>query len=117
MGNKVWEAICKGLAPNDLQAVYRNGMTREEFCHLMITLLEKTGQGIDAYLASKSLPTKVLGLTAGGSENFVDAEQFASWAGESIAFVLGLTDPTTDGKSMGGTGNGSFSPNRFYTRE
>lgn len=130
----------------------------------MITLLEKTtGQGIDAYLASKGLPAKmpfadtndaaiaaayvlgvvngtsattfnpngsitwqgpaamlsrtatVLELTAGSSENFVDVGQFASWAGESIAFVLALTDPTADGKVMGGTGNGSFSPNGFYT--
>lgn len=60
---------------------------------------------------------KALGMSAGVGENFADAGDFAPWAADGIAFVSGLTDPTTGGKVMGGTGSGGFSPTAPYSRE
>lgn len=60
---------------------------------------------------------KLLGIAAGAGEAFADAGEASPWAGESIAFISGVTDPTTGGKVMGGTGDGNFSPWGSYTRE
>lgn len=60
---------------------------------------------------------KVLGLSSEKGENFNDVGLFASWASESIAFVSGLSDPTTGSKVISGTGGGMFSPLAFFTRE
>ncbi len=163
---EVWEAICSKLALNDLQGTYRSNITREEFCRLMVNLVEqKTGQNISEYLSSKSLTAsnpfsdtnsaevtaaytlgivngksadsfdpsgsisrqeaaamltrtaKLLGIPSGTGEVFADSGEISSWASESVAFISGVTDPTTGGKVMNGTGNGKFSPWGSYTRE
>ena len=45
----VWAAICGKLVPNDLQGTYTANITREEFCRLMVTLVEKkTGKALPA---------------------------------------------------------------------
>ena len=53
---EVWEAICKGVVPFDLQSGYRDAITREDFCRLMTALVEKaTGTDINSYVRSKGL--------------------------------------------------------------
>lgn len=53
---EIREAIFTGLAPYSLQSVYQNEVTREEFCQLMIALIEQgTNQPITNYLAAKGL--------------------------------------------------------------
>ena len=53
---EVWEAICKGVVPFDLQSGYRDAITREDFCRLMVALVEKaTGTDINSYVLSKGL--------------------------------------------------------------
>lgn len=163
---ETWEAICSKLALNDLQGKYRSNITREEFCRLMVNLVEqKTGQSMSAYLSSKGLTVsapfsdtnstevaaaytlgivsgrsadsfdpngsisrqeaaamlartaKLLGITSGTGVAFADSGEVSPWASESVAFISGVTDPTTGGKVMSGTGNGNFSPWGSYTRE
>lgn len=163
---ETWEAICSKLALNDLQGKYRSNITREEFCRLMVNLVEqKTGQSISAYLSSKGLTAsapfndtnsaevaaaytlgivngksadsfdpngsisrqeaaamltrtaKLLGITSGTGVAFADSGEVSPWASESVAFISGVTDPTTGGKVMSGTGSGNFSPWGSYTRE
>lgn len=60
---------------------------------------------------------KVLGVEAGQSVVFADADTFADWSRDSIAFISGITDPYNDIKVMEGTGAGSFSPLMTYSRE
>jgi hypothetical protein len=164
--SEVRSALYAGLVPADIQSAYRDNITREEFCRLMVVLLEKsTGQSMNAYLKFKGIDVKnvftdtnssdvsiayalgivsgvsetkfnpggfitrqeaatmlsrtakVLGVTAAQGETFHDADQFASWAKESITFVSGLTSPTTNAKVMGETGNGNFSPTAPFSRE
>lgn len=157
--SEVRGAIAAGLVPNDLQAAYGSSITREEFCRLMVRLVEQatdkavtvpsaspfTDTNAPEVLAAHALgivngtsettftpagsitrqeaaamlarTAKALGLTGGQSASFADEGSFASWAAEGIAFVSGLTDPTTGGAVMGGTGNGSFSPTASYSRE
>lgn len=53
---EIREAIFTGLAPYNLQSVYQNEISREEFCQLMIALIEqRTDQPIANYLAAKGL--------------------------------------------------------------
>ncbi len=73
---RVWEAICGGLAPNDLQGAYRQDITREEFCRLMVALVEKaTGRAVEAAqspFTDTSHPAvgaaRALGIVTGVSE-------------------------------------------------
>ncbi len=58
-----------------------------------------------------------LGCVAGQSESFADADTFADWGKDGIAFISSLADPTTDNKVMQGTGGGHFTPLGTYTRE
>lgn len=60
---------------------------------------------------------KVLGITAGQSVDFADADSFADWGREGIAFISGVTDPYNGKKVMEGTGEGNFSPLATYSRE
>lgn len=60
---------------------------------------------------------KVLGITAGQSVDFADADSFADWGREGIAFISGVTDPYSGKKVMEGTGEGNFSPTATYSRE
>lgn len=93
---ETWEAICSGLVPNDLQAAYRNNITREEFCHLMVNLVEKiTGKSISAYLSSK-------GLTASNPFSDTNSTEVAA------AYTLGIVN----GKSAD-----SFDPNGSISRQ
>lgn len=162
---EVTEATQAGLVPSDLLSSYTSAINREEFCRLMVRLIEaESGKDIASYVASQgkevSAPfmdtssqqvraayalgivngvsatsfnpsgsitrqeaaamlartAKLLGLSSSESINFADSGKIASWASDSVAFVSGLTDPTTGGRVMGGTGSG-FSPLGTYTRE
>lgn len=94
--DEVWEAICKGLVPNDLQAKYRDSMTREEFCRLMVSLLEKaSGQSIGDYLAAKGLEAKAPFTDTGSAD-------------VAAAYALGIVDGVTET---------SFDPNGTIQRQ
>ncbi|MCM1236546.1 MAG: S-layer homology domain-containing protein, partial [Ruminococcus flavefaciens] len=93
---EVWEAICSKLAPNDLQSAYRKGITREEFCRLMVALVEqKTEQSVSAYISSK-------GLAA--SDPFTDTDS----AEVTAAYTLGIVN---------GRSADSFDPNGAISRQ
>lgn len=90
-----WAAITAGLVPGDLQANYRSNITREEFCRLMVSLLEQhTGQEILAYLSAN-------GLTPGA---FRDTSNTAVQAASALGIVYGR-------------GNGIFDPKGTITRQ
>ena len=94
--SEIWEAICTRLVPMDLQADYRNDITREEFCRLMITLVEKaSGQNIDTYLASKALATK---------SSFTDTDSTDVLAANALGIINGISANT-------------FNPNGSITRQ
>lgn len=164
---EVSEATQAGLVLGDLLSSYTSAITREEFCRLMVKLIEaESGKNIADYVASQSKEisapftdtsaqevkaayalgivngvsatkfnpsgsitrqeaaamlertSKLLGITSSGSGlSFTDSGKIASWASGSVAFVSGLTDPTTGGAVMGGVGNGNFGPTGTYTRE
>lgn len=61
--------------------------------------------------------TRLLGVESGDELSFADENTFASWASEDIAYLSGLTDPTTGNRVMQGTGGGRFSPEDSYTWE
>lgn len=93
---EVWEAICKGLVPYDLQTDYRSGITRQEFCRLMVTLVEHaSGQNVDDYLG-------IRGKTV--SAPFTDTADHAVWA----AYTLGIVN---------GTSATTFNPGGAITRQ
>lgn len=159
-------ALSAALLPYELQSAYRRGITREEFCRLMVRLVEReSGTGIDNCLAARGVlrqdsftdtdnpdilaanalgivngrsetlfdpsgainrqeaaamlarTARLFGLKPAGGETFGDTQGLPDWAAESIAFVSGLSDPSTGSKVMGGTGGGNFSPLGGYTRE
>lgn len=162
----IWEAICAGLVPNEIQGAYQSNITRKDFCQLMVKLVEQVeARPISAYLASKGLSApnpftdtsdaavraayalgivsgtsattfnpdgsitrqsaaamlsrtaKLLGLTSGSGETFSDITQISDGMREGIAFISGVTDPTTGSKVMSGTGDGKFSPAATFTRQ
>lgn len=164
--NETWNAICAGVVPNDLQAAYQDPITREDFCRLMIRLVEQAeNKPISVCLAEKGLTAanpftdtdhasvpaahalgivsgttdttftpngaikrqeaaamlsrtaKILGLVPDREETFSDAEQFAAWAKESIAFISSVKDPSTGSRVMGGMANGTFSPAETFSRQ
>lgn len=84
---EVSAAVEEGLAPLDLRDDWRSSITRQDFCRLMIALVERrTGQDIDSYLAAKGLTVTdpftdtdngdVLAAYALGIVNGVSAGQF-----------------------------------------
>lgn len=94
--SEVWSAICAGLVPNDLQETYRDNITREEFCCLMIKLVEKyTGINIDSYLKSRNITI---------SNPFTDTNNDSILAAYALGIVSGTTATT-------------FSPDSSITRQ
>ena len=74
----VWAAICGKLVPNDLQGAYAASITREEFCLLMVKLVEeKTGKPLPAPAAP-----------------FTDTQSPAVAAAYGAGIVKGTTDTT-----------------------
>ena len=74
----VWAAICGKLVPNDLQGNYAANITREEFCRLMVTLVEqKTGRALPAPAAP-----------------FTDTQSPAVAAAYAAGIVKGTSDTT-----------------------
>ena len=74
----VWAAICGKLVPNDLQGAYAASITREEFCRLMVKLVEeKTGKPLPAPAAP-----------------FTDTQSPAVAAAYGAGIVKGTTDTT-----------------------
>ena len=74
----VWAAICGKLVPNDLQGTYTANITREEFCRLMVALVEeKTGTALPAPAAP-----------------FTDTQSPAVAAAYGAGIVKGTTDTT-----------------------
>lgn len=163
---EVVSALEADLIPKELQNQYAADITRQDFCTLMVQLVEKvTGKNVFAFLAEKSktladpfadtddtniLAAYALGIVNGTGATtfspdlsitrqeaaamlqrtataldvtgdsaeltFPDADEIASWAKESVSFVAGLTDPTTEKAVMGGSGNG-FLPAEHYSRQ
>ncbi len=81
----VWAAICGKLVPNDLQGSYAANITREEFCRLMVTLVEeRTGRVLPAPAAP-----------------FADTDSPAVAAAYAAGIVKGTADNTfTPGGSI-----------------
>lgn len=94
--SEVWDAIITGLVPNDLQSAYRNNITREEFCRLMVTLMEQSVNiDIDAYLKAENITV---------SNPFIDTDDSDVLA----AYALGI---------VSGTSENTFSPGNSITRQ
>ena len=94
--DEVWQAQLAQLAPSNLQSKYRREITREEFCGLMVTLVEKqTGQSISDYLSAKGLAAKA---------SFTDTTDPSVLA----AYALGIVNGKSENK---------FSPRGSITRQ
>lgn len=94
--DEVWNAICNYLIPFDLQTSYPEAITREEFCRLVVTLVEKVSEeSIENYISEKGLT-----ITA----PFTDTESAEVLA----AYALGIVNGTSDT---------IFSPNGNITRQ
>lgn len=94
--SEVRQAMYTGLIPYDLQAAYRNDITREEFCRLMVALVEQeSGQKISDYLKAKGLSV---------TDPFTDTDNAAVLAAYALGIVNGTSDTT-------------FSPNGSITRQ
>lgn len=89
-------AISKGLVPTDLQNGYSLSISRQDFCRLMVALVEQvSGTDVDAYLSSR-------GLTV--TQPFTDTHDSQILA----AYALGIVK---------GTSATTFSPNGSITRQ
>lgn len=89
-------AISNGLVPTDLQNGYSLSISRQDFCRLMVALVEQvSGTGVDAYLSSR-------GLTV--TQPFTDTHDSQILA----AYALGIVK---------GTSATTFSPNGSITRQ
>lgn len=94
--DEVWQAQLAQLVPSSLQSKYRRSITREEFCNLMVTLLERqTGQSISNYLSAKGVTAKAV---------FTDTTSSSVLA----AYALGIVN---------GTSGNKFNPNGSITRQ
>lgn len=86
--DSVWAAVCGKLVPNDLQGAYAANITREEFCRLMVILVEqKTGTALPAPAAP-----------------FTDTQSPAVAAAYAAGIVKGASETT-------------FNPNGSITRQ
>lgn len=94
--DEVWQAQLSQLAPSNLQSKYRREITREEFCGLMVALIEKyAGQDINDYLSGK-------GLTPTAS--FTDTTNPSVLATHALGIVNGISEK-------------EFKPNGYITRQ
>lgn len=92
----VWNAQLNHLVPTELQSYYRQSINREDFCKLMINLVEKAlGQNIYEYLGSKEIAVK---------NPFDDTAE----PSVSAAYALGI---------VAGTSVNKFSPHKYITRQ
>ncbi len=90
------ESIRLNLVPEDIQGAYRTNITRQDFCRLLVRLVEQaTGKSVTDYLASK-------GISA--SNPFTDTNDPDIVAANALKIVNG----------MGGT---IFAPNDPISRE
>lgn len=79
-------AIQAALVPKDLQRAYRNNITREEFCRLMVILVErKTGMTASAYAQNK-------GKTI--ADPFTDTDNTDILAAHALGIVKGTSATT-----------------------
>lgn len=79
-------AIRSGLVPEDLQAGYRDNVTREEFCRLMVVLVEKkTGMSVSIYAIVK-------GKTI--TDPFTDTDNADVLAAHALGIVNGTSETT-----------------------
>lgn len=94
--DEVWQAQLSQLAPSNLQSKYRREITREEFCGLMVALIEKhAGQDINEYLSTK-------GLTPAAS--FTDTSDPSVLATHVLGIVNGISEK-------------EFKPRGYITRQ
>lgn len=83
---EIMAALGAKLVPNDLQKSYRSNITREEFCRLMVKLVEqRTGKAVLDYAASK-------GLTV--TDPFTDTDNAAVLAAHALGIVNGTSATT-----------------------
>jgi len=93
---EVWEAMIEGLIPADLQDDYDYSITREEFCELLVSLVEcASGKNIDVYLKGRELKPHVA---------FTDTKSEAVLAAAALGFASAQED-------------GTFEPDRDVTRQ
>ena len=79
-------AIRSGLVPEDLQTGYQNNITREEFCRLMVVLVEKkAGMSVSAYAVVK-------GKTI--TDPFTDTDNADILAAHALGIVNGTSETT-----------------------
>ncbi len=79
-------AIRSGLVPEDLQTGYQNNITREEFCRLMVMLVEKkTGMSVSVYATVK-------GKTI--TDPFTDTDNADILAAHALGIVNGTSETT-----------------------
>ena len=82
----MWAAICGKLVPNDLQGTYTANITREEFCRLMVVLVEKkTGMSVSVYATVK-------GKTI--TDPFTDTDNADILAAHALGIVNGTSETT-----------------------
>ena len=83
---EVASAIAAGLVPGSLQLRYQSNITREEFCTLMVRLVEQiSGQPIDNYLAARSLTRPQI---------FTDTGNTDVHAAYALGIVKGISSTT-----------------------
>ena len=93
---EVTGAILEGLVPAELMGSYGNAITREEFCTLMVTMLEReSGTNIAQYITSK-----------GAKYSLPFSDTNSSSVG--YAYVLGIVKGVSDTE---------FAPGRSITRQ
>lgn len=91
------QAIDAGLVPQDLQDEYQSYCTREEFCRLVIALVEAVmGKDVSQIFSERGIVAE---------ENVFDDTENTDI---EAAYALGIVN---------GVGNGKFSPNGDITRE
>ncbi len=91
------QAIDAGLVPQDLQRGYQNYCTREEFCRLVIALVEAVmGKDVSEIFSERGM------IMESGVFNDTENKDIEA------AYTLGIVN---------GVGNGMFSPNGDITRE
>lgn len=79
-------AIQAALVPGDLQGAYRSNITREEFCRLMVILVErKTGMAASAYAQSKGKSI---------TDPFTDTDNADILAAHALGIVNGTSATT-----------------------
>lgn len=83
---EVFNALQASLVPEHLRRDYRQDITREEFCELMVQLVTKhTGKDIDTYLAQQGLKR---------TNPFADTTNSDVLAAYALGIVKGTSDTT-----------------------